>query len=100
MFILDTDGQSSRNQMHCMQPLDREWIAEAIFIFEGDCTCCTRNHVGATRCDKEFLRDPILGLYAELVANQKQGTISESGSSILYLIQSDKERVFPKALTS
>lgn len=53
-----------------IERLDHAWASEVMAVFEGQLTCCARQHDGWTRCDKEFLRDAVLGLYADLVATQ------------------------------
>ena len=45
--------------------VDQSWLLDALFVFEGDCTCCFRKHDGM-KCDKPFVRDLTLGLYAEV----------------------------------
>jgi len=44
----------------------RGWLEQSTYVFHGDLTCCRRLHEGMTRCDKEFLVTPMLGLWAQL----------------------------------
>ena len=46
--------------------VDRSWLLDALFVFEGNCTFCFRKHEGV-KCDKPFVRDMMVGLDAEVL---------------------------------
>jgi len=43
-----------------------DWLTQSIYVFNGNLTCCRRKHEGMAKCDKELLRTPMLGLWAQL----------------------------------
>ena len=69
MYLLQED--------QTLASVDESWLLDALFAFEGDCTCCFRKHEGM-KCDKPFVRDVMVGLYAELLNFKKKddGSIS------------------------
>ena len=54
-----------------MKLVDPEWWKDAICVFDGASTCCTRKHVGCMKCDRVTVVKPLLGLYAQLYAMSK-----------------------------
>ena len=51
--------------------------AEALDVFGGGLTCCTRGHPDGDPCDKEALVLPMLGLFAELYENRhREGKVA------------------------
>ena len=49
-----------------------EWLHGSVLcIFDGRSTCCDRLHSGTTRCDRELLVQPLLGLYGKMYAEHK-----------------------------
>merc|ERR1719203_1348751 len=97
MYLLHAEeGNSDAHRLDRMEDVN-----DALLIFEGDCTCCRRKHEGTNRCDKEYVRDIVLGVYAEvLYRTQHVGQHSqESGGrsdAIYAAINNQKERMFPK----
>ena len=57
MYLLQED--------QTLSSVDQSWLLDELFVIEGDCTCCFRKHEG-TKCDKPFVRDIMIGLYAEV----------------------------------
>jgi hypothetical protein len=50
-------------------PMPAEWLkGSALRIFDGESTCCRRQHAGGERCDRELLVQPLLGMYGKLYA--------------------------------
>lgn len=61
-------GATNKDQMFmaeggALKPLTVEWLVKSARVFEGNLTCCYRNHEGASHCDKELLVVPMLGLW-------------------------------------
>lgn len=87
-----------------LEPVEEAWLHEAVFVFEGKCTCCSRNHSGVRTCDKEFMRDAVLGLYTEMLQMKKmigEETIDDATSfarsgRILRAFVEHKVRIFPE----
>lgn len=80
---------------------DADWLNTSLLVFEGECTCCEREHrdgSGAVRtdCDRELLVRPILGLYGQrlLVRSRMQQEASRGwspeGSSIRHTVSTMK----------
>ena len=63
---LDCHEQNNVNQPAVLASVNQSWPFDALLVFEGDCTCCFRKHDGL-KCDKPFVRDLMLGLYAEVL---------------------------------
>ena len=63
MYLLQED--------QTLASVDQSWLLVALFVFAGDCTCCFRKHEGM-KCDKPFVRDMMLGLYAQLFNFKKK----------------------------
>ena len=63
MYLLQKD--------QILASVDQSWLLDALFVFAGDCTCCFRKHEGM-KCDKPFVRDMMLGLYAQLFNFKKK----------------------------
>ena len=96
-----------RNAMYLLQKdstlasVDRSWLLDALFVFEGDCTCCLRKHEGM-ECDKPFVRDLILGLYAEVLYFKKKDESQGSRRcrEIYDSMEQNKDRVFPMSYST
>ena len=48
------------------------------------------------RCDKEFLVTPALGLYCELLAQDKKGLLSKDKKEVLNHFKTHEDQVFPR----
>ena len=74
MWVADDEGCS---------PMRKGWFNDALFVFAGEATCCRLGHKHgmASRCDRESLVLPVLGLYGELYASSRAGSGSRTGSS-------------------
>ena len=76
MWVSDDEGCS---------PMRKGWFNDALFVFAGEATCCRLGHKNgmASRCDRESLVLPVLGLYGELYASSRagSGSTSRTGSS-------------------
>ena len=64
-FRRGRDAMYLLQEAHTLASVDESWLLDALFVLEGDCNCCFRKHEG-TKCDKPFVRDMMVGLYAEL----------------------------------
>mmetsp|Transcript_44199 Transcript_44199/g.127889 ORF Transcript_44199/g.127889 Transcript_44199/m.127889 type:complete len:1037 (-) Transcript_44199:121-3231(-) len=80
-------------------------IDDTILVFEGNCTCCVRNHHNMDHCDKETLRDVFLGLYADVyqlhaarVSPQcSNPTLRQlQAEEVMKRIEKQKDRIFPE----
>jgi len=86
---------------HGLEAIDPSWLFDALFVFEGECTCCFRQHeVGV--CDKPAIRDLMLGLYIVLL---RRKDMREAAQTQHYLdtykkIQEHKDRIFPQSYTA
>ena len=65
-----------RNAMYLLQKdstlasVDRSWLLDALFVFEGDCTCCLRKHEGM-KCDK-------LNIFEDLIVQSERRCVQET----------------------
>ena len=93
MYLLQED--------QVLASVDQSWLLDALFVFEGDCTCCLRKHEGM-KCDKPFVRDLILGLYAEVFYFKKKDESHESRRcrEIYDSMEQNKDRVFPMSFST
>jgi len=87
-----TDSMFFATDTQNIQQLTREEMRLSFFLFEASLTCCSRGHPGAIPCDKELMVDPLLGLYAQIVASPID---SESRRWVKELIEEEKDRIFP-----
>ena len=93
MYLLQ---QGDITQPAELASVEQSWLLDALFVFEGECNCCFRKHDGM-KCDKPFVRDLMLGLYAE-VLNFKGKEDSDQSRRALQIYESiaqQKDRVFP-----
>ena len=70
-------------------------------VFLGDFRCCSLGHMGCRRCDREKLRTPILGIYAQYCRTFMSDHRVAAGPGMTHLfpieqIELDKERMFPR----
>lgn len=63
----------------------------SLHVFEGAFSCCALKHVGCTRCDKQELALPMLGLYSLVLKRRHEAHMAE----IAQMIENDKNRFFP-----
>ena len=73
----------------------------ALNVFLGDFGCCSLGHMGCRRCDREKLRTPILGIYAQYCRTFMSDHRVAAGPGMTHLfpieqIELDKERLFPR----
>lgn len=78
-----------------LEPLTWEWIKRSLQVFNGELTCCLRGHEGMDQCDKEFLVTPALGLYCELLAQEKEGMLNKERKEIVTYFKQNQNEVFP-----
>jgi hypothetical protein len=96
-FSHDTDQEAQ------LMNINEDDVGDAILVFDGDCTCCDREHQGMPMCDKEVLRDVFLGIYAEVLWKNNIAGFSQTSvpsdqhrtEEIISLIQKRKDRIFP-----
>ena len=93
MYLLQED--------QVLASVDQSWLLDALFVFEGDCTCCLRKHEGM-KCDKPFVRDLMLGLYAEVLYFKKKDESHESRRcrKIYDSMEQNNDRVFPMSFST
>ena len=63
----------------------------SLHVFEGQFSCCALKHANCTRCDKQELALPVLGLYSLVLTRRSQPHMAEIAS----LIENDKSTFFP-----
>jgi len=70
---------------------------EAIYVFEGELSCCRKSHEGLPCCDRERLMVPFLGLYGLQHVLKTKGTMEEQMQmgDFLNAIDKQESRVFP-----
>ena len=64
-------------------------------VFLGDFSCCAVNHVGSARCDRERLRTPILGIFAQYLRDsmRDQGAATDRpGTDMLPIGRTERDR--------
>lgn len=65
------------NSLHRLTP---DWLEQSAHVFDGELTCCRRNHVGMELCDKERLVIPMLGLFAQYAARVHSTAATRHGT--------------------
>jgi hypothetical protein len=60
-------------------------------VFEGQFSCCSMKHEGMTKCDKEELVQPVLGLWSMILKHRHEKHMQV----VLEHIQESKDRFFP-----
>ena len=98
MYLLEQDDVKQPAELASME---KSWLLDALFVFEGDCTCCFRKHDGM-KCDKPFVRDLMRGLYAEVLNFKGKADSNQSrrACEIYESIAQQKDRVFPMAVST
>ena len=98
MYLLEQDDVKQPAELASME---KSWLLDALFVFEGDCTCCFREHDGM-KCDKPFVRDLMLSLYAEVLNFKGKADSNQSrrACEIYESIAQQKDRVFPMAVST
>jgi hypothetical protein len=86
MFIARSDRDS----------LEEFTNTSALDVFDGDFTCCRLNHREMSRCDKEQLQYPLLGLYAKLLAFPGSIGIATSDQELRDVVLTEADSLFPK----
>jgi len=76
-------------------------IDEAIYVFEGDLTCCRMKHENMDMCDRQRLVVPFLGLYSYVIHSLKwnSDTMDQGTLEFFKKIIAQKERVFPQSFS-
>ena len=72
-------------------------------VFSGVFRCCVLKHNGSERCDRERLRTPILGIYAQYCRQRTSHEGCRIDANITHLFPTerfgqDKEQMFPRFL--
>ena len=62
MYLLQED--------QVLASVDQSWLLDALFVFEGDCTCCLRKHEGM-KCDK-------LNIFEDLIVQSERRCVQET----------------------
>eukprot|EP00927_Polykrikos_kofoidii_P022900 TRINITY_DN21244_c0_g2_i1.p1 TRINITY_DN21244_c0_g2~~TRINITY_DN21244_c0_g2_i1.p1 ORF type:complete len:679 (+),score=82.70 TRINITY_DN21244_c0_g2_i1:1-2037(+) len=69
-------------------------------VLEGDFACCSRNHIGTRRCDKEKLQLALLGLYMHLLVSDETGwigCITTLNRQVCREVMSNADTFFPRS---
>jgi len=87
---------TSQNRVEPVR-LGSEMMNEAIYVFEGELSCCRMRHEGLPCCDRERLMVPFLGLYGLQHVLKTKGAMEEQMQMRDFLMAIDKQesRVFP-----
>lgn len=76
------------------QPSQDQFDELPLRVFQGEFTCCAQKHKGKfVSCDKEFLVEPVLGLY--MLCMKGQRTVKHM-QPVCKAIADDKNNFFPK----
>mmetsp|Transcript_111804 Transcript_111804/g.316243 ORF Transcript_111804/g.316243 Transcript_111804/m.316243 type:complete len:1062 (+) Transcript_111804:131-3316(+) len=76
------------------------WLEQSTYVFQGDLTCCRRQHAGMERCDKELLVVPMLGLWAQLCQKCDNAGVDDYQLFEVHAnLASKLEEVFPSTFT-
>ena len=72
-------------------------------VFSGDFRCCALRHDGCCHCDRQKLRTPMLGIYAQHLRQVlcRQGSGADSGTQDelpMERLGQDREDMFPRTL--
>eukprot|EP00930_Biecheleria_cincta_P096001 TRINITY_DN87889_c0_g1_i1.p1 TRINITY_DN87889_c0_g1~~TRINITY_DN87889_c0_g1_i1.p1 ORF type:complete len:434 (-),score=82.71 TRINITY_DN87889_c0_g1_i1:123-1247(-) len=67
----------------------------ALFVVEGDLTCCTLKHPNGCMCDLERLVEPFVALYASMLCSVKNGRDRGKLAPMMLEIERHKSRIFP-----
>ena len=84
MFIYGDDGKLS--------PMTLEQARQSVQVFQGQLTCCRREHAGMDMCDQQKLVGPILGLYGAAYDKHVHASHGKQGTEFELI----KETVFPR----
>jgi len=82
-------------------PVESNFFAESLHVFNGELTCCRLEHKGMGACDRQSLVIPLLGLYGELFrasheAKDGNAEALQSVNTFLSEIEKHQEAVFPR----
>mmetsp|Transcript_1938 Transcript_1938/g.3691 ORF Transcript_1938/g.3691 Transcript_1938/m.3691 type:complete len:1102 (-) Transcript_1938:147-3452(-) len=82
-------------------PVQSDFFADSLHVFNGELTCCRLEHKGMGACDRQSLVMPLLGLYGELfrASHEAKGGNAEALASVdafLNEIEKHQEEVFPR----
>jgi len=99
LSFLATNAQSANAFVYDACGLRPLWAstedhAEALGIFEGSFTCCSRKHCNGLRCDKQRLVNVMLALYWKLLHAQA----TSPDASALVALLADEPRFFPASM--
>lgn len=73
---------------------------DALFVFEGELTCCRRRHPGGTICDRERLVDTMLPLFHGMLVGNIGEELPEHAKlqKIHELVFTHSSRIFPQKI--
>mmetsp|Transcript_24130 Transcript_24130/g.52665 ORF Transcript_24130/g.52665 Transcript_24130/m.52665 type:complete len:1264 (-) Transcript_24130:809-4600(-) len=78
-----------------LEPVRWGWLKNSFMVFNGELTCCARQHAGIPQCDRQLLVTPMLGLYAELLAHQRRDTLRPHMEEVLEFMMHHEAQMFP-----
>lgn len=88
MYVYDDNGDEGL-KLKPVKPDDLKKLS--LHVFEGNFSCCALKHNNCTRCDKQELAIPVLGLYSLVLTHRSQPHMAE----VAQLIEQDKAKFFP-----
>jgi len=73
-------------------------LDQALYVYEGELTCCSTLHSGGRSCDREAMVLPLLGLLAYGVTQERPDDEAQhqwSGVHVFVQMRSQRSRIFP-----
>merc|ERR1740129_806165 len=87
MFLVSSPGS--------LHKVADDWMNDVVNIFRGDMTCCALKHEGGSKCDRESLASPLLGMYFDMYTLHKADKMNEHEQAAWRFIEPRKSEVFP-----
>uniref|UniRef100_A0A7S1ATK8 Uncharacterized protein n=1 Tax=Noctiluca scintillans TaxID=2966 RepID=A0A7S1ATK8_NOCSC len=89
MFLCEAVGAA-------LKPVTMDMLDQLdLRVFEGDFSCCMLKHKNTSKCDRESLVSPMLGIYSNCL-KRDTADVKHEGMFTLETFQKDKERMFPR----
>eukprot|EP00929_Paragymnodinium_shiwhaense_P096386 TRINITY_DN57961_c0_g1_i1.p1 TRINITY_DN57961_c0_g1~~TRINITY_DN57961_c0_g1_i1.p1 ORF type:complete len:819 (-),score=66.94 TRINITY_DN57961_c0_g1_i1:72-2528(-) len=80
-----------------LAPVSAEWMLNAVYVFEGETTCCRLRHPDGRVCDKQLLVPVVLAMYADLLwKTENHAGPSGTAETVWQWIQEDLDRFVPR----
>jgi hypothetical protein len=94
--IMTTGSENMYIARSARDSLEEFTNKSTLHVFDGDFTCCYRNHRGMSGCDKEELQYALLGLYAKLLVSAEYIYTASSNHELLDVVLTVPDCLFPK----